>query len=91
MRDDRIYLEHIRDCLARIGAYTAAGRARFLAEMLARRIGRAGVIEYYGTLCAATMPDASGHTSAPSDTEHVLWSLAIPMLRAEETRQHELE
>ena len=34
MKDDRVYLEHIRDCLARIAAYTIDGQARFLTESL---------------------------------------------------------
>lgn len=34
MKDDRIYLEHIRDALARIASYTADGEQRFLAETL---------------------------------------------------------
>jgi uncharacterized protein with HEPN domain len=34
MKDDRVYLEHIRDCLARIAVYTVGGRERFLAESL---------------------------------------------------------
>ena len=34
MKDDRVYLEHIRDCLARIAAYTIDGQTSFLAEPL---------------------------------------------------------
>ena len=34
MKDDRVYLEHIRDCLARIAAYIVDGQARFLADTL---------------------------------------------------------
>jgi len=34
MKDDRVYLEHMRDSLVRIAAYTIDGQARFLAESL---------------------------------------------------------
>lgn len=34
MKDDRVYLEHIRDALARIARYTADGEERFLADTL---------------------------------------------------------
>jgi len=33
MKDDRVYLLHIRDCLARIGQYTQEGRAGFLRDI----------------------------------------------------------
>ncbi len=32
MREDRVYLMHIRDCLARIFEYTSEGRDAFLAD-----------------------------------------------------------
>jgi uncharacterized protein with HEPN domain len=32
MRDDRVYLLHIRDCLDRIANYGAGGKAAFLAD-----------------------------------------------------------
>ena len=32
MRDDRIYLRHILECLDAIAGYAAEGRARFLAD-----------------------------------------------------------
>ncbi|MEE9295487.1 MAG: DUF86 domain-containing protein [Phycisphaerae bacterium] len=32
MKDDRVYLLHIRDCLGRICGYTAEGRAAFFAD-----------------------------------------------------------
>ncbi len=32
MKDDRLYLSHIRDAIARIQTYTAQGRNTFLAE-----------------------------------------------------------
>ncbi len=31
MKDDRVYLLHIRDAIERIASYTAAGRDEFLA------------------------------------------------------------
>jgi len=34
MKDDRLYLIHIRDCLARIQEYTRGGRQAFLASTL---------------------------------------------------------
>ena len=32
MKDDRVYLSHIRDCLERIGQYVADGRTEFFAD-----------------------------------------------------------
>lgn len=32
MKDDRVYLMHIRDCLTRIAEYTEAGREAFFAD-----------------------------------------------------------
>jgi uncharacterized protein with HEPN domain len=32
VKDDRVYLMHIRDCLARIAEYTQAGREAFFAD-----------------------------------------------------------
>jgi uncharacterized protein with HEPN domain len=32
VKDDGVYLAHIRDCLERIGAYTVAGRDTFMAD-----------------------------------------------------------
>ena len=34
MKDDRIYLLHIRECLERIKQYTSAGRDKFLSDTL---------------------------------------------------------
>jgi uncharacterized protein with HEPN domain len=34
MKDDRVYLEHVRDALGRIERYTAGGEQHFLAETL---------------------------------------------------------
>ena len=34
MSDDRVYLQHIRDALTDIAAYTGAGRAAFFAERI---------------------------------------------------------
>ena len=34
MKDDRLYLEHIRDAIAKIHAYTAGGRDMFLRDSL---------------------------------------------------------
>jgi uncharacterized protein with HEPN domain len=34
MKDDRVYLEHIRDALIDIAAYTAGGRNEFLVERM---------------------------------------------------------
>lgn len=34
MRDDRVYLEHIRDALADIATYTSAGREAFFDERI---------------------------------------------------------
>lgn len=32
MKDDRLYLDHIRECIARIEQYTSEGREQFLAD-----------------------------------------------------------
>lgn len=32
MKDDRLYLVHIRDCIERIRRYTAEGEAAFMAD-----------------------------------------------------------
>jgi hypothetical protein len=32
MKDDRIYLLHIRDCLGRVAEYVREGRAAFFAD-----------------------------------------------------------
>jgi uncharacterized protein with HEPN domain len=34
MKDDRVYLRHIRDAIARIESYVARGREAFLAETI---------------------------------------------------------
>ena len=34
MKDDRVYLEHIRDALDDIRSYTSAGRAAFFADRM---------------------------------------------------------
>jgi uncharacterized protein with HEPN domain len=34
MKDDRVYLEHIRDALNDIATYTAGGREEFLVERM---------------------------------------------------------
>ncbi|MCY3019601.1 MAG: DUF86 domain-containing protein [Planctomycetota bacterium] len=34
MKDDRLYLLHVRECLDRIARYTAAGRNAFLADTM---------------------------------------------------------
>lgn len=34
MKDDRVYLAHIRDAIKRIDAFTSGGRERFLAETI---------------------------------------------------------
>ena len=34
MKDDRVYLEHIRDALADIGTYTSAGRDAFFEQRI---------------------------------------------------------
>lgn len=34
MKDDRVYLEHIRDALADVGTYTSAGREAFFADRM---------------------------------------------------------
>ena len=34
MKDDRLYLLHIRDCIDRVEEYTEAGRDAFLAETM---------------------------------------------------------
>ncbi len=34
MKDDRVYLRHIRDAIARIGSYVTGGREAFLADTM---------------------------------------------------------
>lgn len=34
MKDDRVYLNHIRDAIARIESYTSGGRAAFLEQTI---------------------------------------------------------
>ena len=34
MKDERVYLEHIRDALTRIAVYTSEGEARFFVETI---------------------------------------------------------
>jgi len=36
VKDDRLYLEHIRDAIGRIATYSAAGREQFLRESACR-------------------------------------------------------
>ena len=37
MKDDRLYLIHISECLSRVQQYTAAGKEVFLKETLVQR------------------------------------------------------
>lgn len=50
MKDDRIYLLHIRECLDRIKKYTASGRNRFLSDTLIQD----GVIRNLQTLAESS-------------------------------------
>lgn len=50
MKDDRIYLLHIRECLDRIKQYTASGRDRFLSDTLIQD----GVIRNLQTLAESS-------------------------------------
>lgn len=61
MKDDRVYLLHIRECLDRIKRYTLSGREAFLADTLAQD----GVIRNLQTLAESSqrLPD-------PTKTKH---------------------
>ncbi len=37
MKDDRVYLKHILECIGAIGQYTAAGRDRFLFDRMTQK------------------------------------------------------
>ncbi len=36
MKDDRLYLEHIRECIEKVERYTAKGREAFIADTMAQ-------------------------------------------------------
>lgn len=55
MKDSRVYLVHVRDCINRIEAYTVAGKAAFFADLKTQD----AVIRNLQTLCESTqrLPD----------------------------------
>jgi len=55
MRDNRVYLIHIRDCIQRIEIYTAEGKTAFFADLKTQD----AVIRNLQTLCESTqrLPD----------------------------------
>ncbi|MCU0565629.1 MAG: DUF86 domain-containing protein [Oculatellaceae cyanobacterium Prado106] len=63
MRDNRVYLIHIRDCIAKIESYTADGKEAFLSDPKTQD----AVIRNLETLCESTqkLPDAwkAAHSS----------------------------
>jgi len=56
MKDSRVYLIHIRDCIHRIEAYTVAGKSAFYNDLKTQD----AVIRNLQTLCESTqrLPDA---------------------------------
>ena len=56
MKDSRVYLVHINDCIHRIEAYTTEGKPAFLADLKTQD----AVIHNLQTLCESTqrLPDA---------------------------------
>ncbi len=56
MKDNRVYLIHIRDCIQRIETYTAEGKTAFFADLKTQD----AVIRNLQTLCesAQRLPDA---------------------------------
>ena len=69
MKDDRVYLQHIRDALGRILSYTASGRDAFLANPQAQDavirnleiIGEA--VKHLPPSCASSIPTSPGSAS----------------------------
>jgi uncharacterized protein with HEPN domain len=56
MKDNHVYLIHIRDCIQRVETYTAEGKAVFFADLKTQD----AVIRNLQTLCESTqrLPDA---------------------------------
>ena len=70
MKDSRVYLIHIRDCIARIEAYTVEGKAAFLGDIKTQD----AVIRNLEILCESTqrLPEDWKSTYPATDWRSVI-------------------
>lgn len=65
MKDDRLYLIHIRECIARIERYTQDGKDQFLADTRTQD----AVLRNLHTLAESTQQLSSAMKAAHADTD----------------------